>query len=74
MKSLTLKQFWTILEKADMPRDIYGLEGILNILCIGEWSEADRQKARGCKVLEDLAVKRANIIHDSLADLGYFKD
>lgn len=76
MKKMTLKEFKQALNDANIDFDIFGYEGILNMLSLHKTREAQRievefplHKGR----IED-CYKSGETLYQILSDRGYYKD
>lgn len=71
-KKMTLKQFKEVFEKAGFNFDVWGYEGILNLIESHEWYEYHHFKDENKQSLADMAHERIDIIHDELVKIGYY--
>jgi len=74
MKKMTAKEFKETLDKAGFDFNIYGYEGILNIVTCLSYDEANRQEVKNNNLLADYKRKQANVLHDILEARGYYND
>lgn len=72
-KTMTAKEFKAVLDKAGITFDIYGFEGILNIVSIGLNAEADTMKARGFDAGAKGYKEMSDKVFDELDKRGYYK-
>lgn len=75
MKKMTVKEFNEALEKADFNMNIYGYEGILNIIICKLYAEVCELEANNDDA-EYTEYKRtqANVLHGILEARGYYND
>lgn len=66
---MTAKEFKEILRKADINFNIMGYEGILNIICVHYFDQANREEKKGLKHASELYRKQAMIINNELEKL-----
>ena len=71
-KKMTKKQFIEIFEKAGMSFDIWGFEGILNYVIMGNRYMEKDEIAHGNDKMANVYSKRAKIIFSELEKIGYF--
>lgn len=67
-KKMTSKEFWTVLEKVGYPKDIYGYDGLINLMSCFEWSEGTKWRERGNETMARISEERAKGFHDALLD------
>ena len=85
MAKMTAEEFIQILNESDIDFEIYGYEGILNMLSIYSTYEADKYEThamletenenvrRGILGVKKLYDNRAYVLHDALAKRGYYE-
>lgn len=73
MKKMTAKEFKEALNKAGFYMDVYGYEGILNMIAAQLYDDA-RELEHKSNCLADLSRKQAMILHDILKERGYYND
>lgn len=74
MKKMNAKEFKEALNKAGFDMDIYGYEGILNMITSQLYNDANEMDARRNNVLANLSRKQANILYNILKERGYYND
>ena len=72
-KAMTKKEFMGVLEKAGLHFDVYGYEGILNILSLYSDYESKAYENR-CPVLAKMYSRYADIIYNELQARGYYDE
>jgi hypothetical protein len=73
MKKMKAKEFKEALNKAGFYMDIYGYEGILNMIAAQLYDDAHEQEHISI-CLADRSRKQARILHDILEERGYYND
>ena len=74
MKRMTTKEFKDAFEKSGYNFEIFGWEGILNMLSSYEDFMAKQEQERGYDKLAQYAKKRADALFDILNERGYYDD
>jgi len=71
-KAMTCKEFWQVLESVGITKEIWGYDGILNMISILESSQAEQCEKMGLKAAADGNKKRSDAIFKVLTDRGYY--
>lgn len=71
-KRMTLKEFKQIFADAGFDMEIWGYEGILNMISGYTRHLADNAKALGCETAYDRQREQAQKIFDALYERGYY--
>ena len=71
MGKMTTKQFKEIFNEV-ASFDVYGWEGILAMVERTYWENAKAARELGCEAAYESDSAKANIIHDKLAERGYY--
>ena len=72
-KTMTAKEFKAVLEKAGMPFDVYGYEGILNLVSIALDTQADGMRVNGLHAGAKGYRDSACTIFMELDERGFYK-
>lgn len=70
-EKMTVEEFMKVLGKF-YNFEIWGWEGILNMIASLEYKNSKEFKNEGFDLLSDDSVRRANGIHDILKERGYY--
>lgn len=70
--TLTAKEFKQILTDAGIDFDIFGYEGILNLVSMCYDFKAEAHEKEGCTVLQQMEEERAHKIYNALYKIGYY--
>lgn len=73
MKKMKAKEFKEALNKAGFDMNIYGYEGILNMIASELYADAHVLEHNSI-FLADLSRKQANILYNILEERGYYND
>ena len=73
MKKMTNKEFKEILNKAGMDFDVYGYEGILNMIAQCKRHYSEKHQEEGFEAISKMYLNQATYIHDELASRDYYK-
>lgn len=71
-KKMTCKEFKQAFTSCGYDFEIWGWDGILNMIACYATREADYQRSRGCDCLAELEEQRRHKIHDYLNARGFF--
>lgn len=72
MKKMTAKEFKQVLTDAGMNFEIWGWEGILNIISIHEDRNSNEMREKGLMAGADGCHRRADSIYNVLKARGYY--
>lgn len=72
-KKMTAKKFWEVLEGAGYDKEIWGYEGILNIISIHETQKEREALKVGFDAAASESRRRADYIYDALDELDFYK-
>lgn len=68
MERMEEKEFWVVLESADISREFHGYEGILNLVSLALDSMAEH-----AKYTKEFDKKRSKTIYEYLNKMDYYK-
>lgn len=71
-KKMTLKEFKEVLKEAEIDLDIWGYEGILNIISGYYMHEVKEEKSMG--INPKFTERKAYAIYDILTERGFYDD
>ena len=71
-KKMTLKEFKQVLSDAGIELEYWGYEGILNKLCIAQNYMIQRDEEYGAVHALKRDTETRDVIHEALADRGYY--
>lgn len=72
-RKMTCKEFKQAFDECGYSFDIWGWDGILNMIACYATLESERQEQRGCLTLAKCEDERRKKIHDYLDNRGYYK-
>ena len=73
MKKITAKEFKEILAKADLDFEVFGYEGILNMISQACQVQADTAKSHGVDLCAAGWKRSADEIYYTLKEKGYYE-
>lgn len=74
MVKMSCKEFKEAINKSGMDFNIWGFEGILNILSSYYYQTAEEYKKEGKEFMAKCNLRRANILLSILEERGYYND
>lgn len=72
-KKMTQKEFKEILEQAGISLEVYGWDGILNLISMVKNYQAEEYKAKGQTTLSDMTMEESDTIYRALLSRGYYE-
>ena len=73
-KKMTLKEFKEIFNECGHNFEVWGYEGILNLIAIADYQDAKDMEKEGLMAGAKALRSKANYITNVLEERGYFKD
>ena len=74
MGKMTNKEFREAFEQAGYNWDVWGYEGILNMISVLEQKNSDEAILRGCLPSARACLERSNKLYDILDERGYYNN
>ena len=72
MKKMTLKEFKEALSAGSTDFEVFGYEGILNLIQIAQTKLADDSEANGSTILPDYYRRHRDALYNILKERGYY--